>query len=561
MVRRWMACGSVGLLIFAGVVVAARAKDPGSLEETRVVKFDPSFEKSLWGVQDSQKWRISLTLHVNPASKVADDNGPGTADRPLKTVARAVELAKPGTRVLIYPGVYGESITLQKTEALDQSGTADAPIVFEATEPGKVTLTGADVWRDWRSEGAGVYSASWPYKWGFNVEGYKRVGPLGLRSEMVFFDDQLMRQALNRKDLGPDSYCVDEAGGRLYIKPKDGVQPQEHKVEVTVRGAGLNVGDMWNVALFPSYVVVRGIAFNRFMHHRFLGRHVLLEDCRFEWNNEGLAIGGEDFVIRRVVALHNGGCTFVAPPRGGVPGMPMEIKNQHMNGLLEDNTAAYGNWRLFGYGGLEEWATAGIKVHTLTNLIIRRNRVQNNQAPGIWTDTKCNNVLVEGSVITDNMLSGLWIEICNGETVLRNNVVARNGKGINISNACHLTIQGNTIYGNKTDQIGEWHRGAARGGFRTVNLKIIDNRIVASDPQQVLVELPGFDYIPETGTFSKNVYYHPNKAVFGVGRQRMSFDQWQKRMRDTGSIFADPMFRDPESLDFTPKPGSPLLRG
>jgi parallel beta-helix repeat protein len=556
MVRRRLLCGWVAMLIFAGV---ASAVEPGNPDEKNVMKFDPSFEKSLWGVQDSKKWKIAQTLHVNPASKAADDKGPGTAEQPLKTISRAVELAKPGTRVLIHPGVYREGVSLHRSETLDQSGTAEAPIVIEGQEPGKVILSGADVWSEWHSEGAEVYSAPWPYKWGSNGNGWN-VKPLGQRSEMVFFDDQMLRQVLKRDELASSTFFVDESGGRLYIRPPDGQRTQQHRIEVTVRESGLNVGDLWSIEDLPGYIAVRGLTFRHFVRHAFLGRHVLLEDCRFEWNNDGLGIGGEDYVVRRNVAVHNGGRTMFIPPRGGVPGMPAAINSVHLNGLIEDNTASYGNWRLGGYGKLYAWATAGTKVHTLSNLIIRRHTVQFNECPGIWADTKCSNLLIEDCRITNNRRAGIWIEICGGDTVVRNNIVAFNVTGFCLSHSSHVTIQGNTFYGNEESQIGHWHKRRGRGGYRSAYLKILDNRFVAATPKQGIIVLPGFDYLPELSTVANNLYYSPGAEVFNFGGQKMDFAAWQAKMRDKGSIFADPIFRDPEALDFTPKPGSPLLR-
>ncbi len=553
----------IGLLVFIGDAAAASGGPEVNLEEKNVVKFDPSFEESLFGVQDPSKWKMTQTLHVNPSSKAADDKGPGTADQPLKTVVRAVEMIKPGTRVLIYPGVYREPITLQKTEAVDPSGTAESPVVIEAKEPGTVVFSGSDVWTDWKPEGNGVYSAAWPYRWGFNPWMAGRCKPIGRRREQVFFDGRLMKQVLQRQEMKAGTYCVDEDGGRLYIWLEDGAKPDDHKIEVGVREAGLTVGDTWDVELLPSYVAVRGITFNHYLRHCFLGKHVLLEDCRFEYTNEMMGIGGEDFVLRRVVGLYTGGCTFFMPPRGEVPGLWKKIENQHLNGLMEDVTASYGNWRQYS-GGMLEWATAGCKVHSVTNLILRRCKMQYNDSPGFWADTKCNNVLVEDGVFTHNRLYGVWMEINNGETIVRNNVLAYNlERGINISNTCYLTIEGNTLYGNKKSQIGHWHKGPIRssldGGFRTVNLKVVNNRFVCTDREQFLIRLPGYDYIPETGTFANNLYYQSGyEPLFEFGKQ-MDFDQWQKAMRETGSIFTDPMFRNPEVLDFTPQPGSPLL--
>ncbi len=563
-----MLLGWIGLLTFIGDAASAPGGQEVFLEEKNVVAFDPSFEKSLFGVQDRSKWKMTRTLHVNPASKAADDKGPGTADKPLKTVVRAVEMVRPGTRVLIYPGLYRESITLQKAVTLDQSGTAESPIVIEAKEPGTVVFSGSDVWTDWKPEGNGVYSAAWPHKWGTNPWMSGRSKPIGRRFELVFIDGELLKQVLERKEMKPGTYCADETAEKLYIWLKDSAKPQDHKIEVAVRGglehgAGLTVGDMWDVELLPSYIAVKGIAFKHYTRHFFLGKHVLLEDCRFEYTNDMIGIGGEDFVLRRVVGLHTGGCTFFMPPRGEVPGKWKKIENQHLNGLMEDVTASYGNWRLYS-GGMVEWATAGSKVHSVTNLILRRCKMQYNDSPGFWADTKCNNVLVEDGVFTHNRLYGVWMEINNGESVVRDNILACNlVRGINISNTCHLTIEGNTFYGNKKAQIGHWHKGPIRrsleGGFRTVNLKVINNRFVATEAEQFLIRLPGYDYIPETGTFANNLYYQSgHRSLFEFGQQ-MDFDRWQQAVGETGSILADPMFRNPEALDFTPMPGSPLL--
>jgi hypothetical protein len=550
----------LGSLAFTNVAAAAQEAKETNLEEKNVVKFAPSFENSLFGVKDASQWNITRTLHVNPASGVADDKGPGNAEKPLKTVVRAIELVKPGTRVLIYPGVYRESITLQKTKTIDQSGTAESPIVIEAKEPGKVIFMGSDVWTDWKSDGGPVYSAAWPYKWGVSSWMAGRTQPIGRRSELVFVDGKLMKQVLDRAEMTEGTYCADEGARKLYLWPENNAEPKDHKIEVGVRTAGLTVGDMWDVALLPSYIVVRGIAFNHYMRHCFLGKHVLLEDCRFEYTNEMIGVGGEDFVLRRVVGLHTGGCTFFMPPRGEVPGKWKKIEDQHLNGLLEDVTASYGNWRLYS-GGMVEWATAGCKVHTVTNLILRRCKTQYNDSPGFWADTKCNNLLVEDGVFSHNRLYGVWLEINNGATIVRNNIIAENlVRGINISNSCNLTIEGNTLYGNKESQIGHWHKGPIRasleGGFRTVNLTIRNNRIVSTDPAQFLVRLPGYDYISETGTFADNVYYQSGHQALFEFDKRMDFDQWQTALREKGSVVADPMFRNPKELDFTSQPVS-----
>ncbi len=70
-------------------------------------------------------------------SAIADDVGPGTAAKPFKTVKAAVEQVGVGDVVTIKPGVYTETSLI-----LRSSGTAEQPIVFQAEQPGSVTIAG-----------------------------------------------------------------------------------------------------------------------------------------------------------------------------------------------------------------------------------------------------------------------------------------------------------------------------------------------------------------------------------------------------------------------------------
>jgi hypothetical protein len=68
----------------------------------------------------------AATYEVAQQNLHASDDGPGTLERPWKTIAKAAEKASPGDVVVIRAGVYRERV-LAKT-----SGTAQAPVRFEA---------------------------------------------------------------------------------------------------------------------------------------------------------------------------------------------------------------------------------------------------------------------------------------------------------------------------------------------------------------------------------------------------------------------------------------------
>ena len=99
------------------------------------------------------------TLIVDQQSAAADDNGPGTAARPLRSLGAAVRRAQPGSVIWVRPGLYRESITL------DVNGAAEAPIRLEGIRDARgqmPILSGndafpADAWR--RTAWPGVWRA------------------------------------------------------------------------------------------------------------------------------------------------------------------------------------------------------------------------------------------------------------------------------------------------------------------------------------------------------------------------------------------------------------------
>lgn len=72
-------------------------------------------------------------LHVDLRG---DDAAPGTADRPLRTIARAAALAGPGDRVLVREGTYYEILRPAR------SGLPGRPVVFEAASGQRVEING-----------------------------------------------------------------------------------------------------------------------------------------------------------------------------------------------------------------------------------------------------------------------------------------------------------------------------------------------------------------------------------------------------------------------------------
>jgi len=78
-------------------------------------------------------------------------------DGPLRTLAKASALVRPGDTCTLRAGVYRETLR----PAI--SGTAEAPIVFRNYPGESPLLSGSQPLTDWRAEGEGLYSAPMPW--------------------------------------------------------------------------------------------------------------------------------------------------------------------------------------------------------------------------------------------------------------------------------------------------------------------------------------------------------------------------------------------------------------
>ncbi len=95
-----------------------------------------------------QPLTFSKTYYVDNQSARADDNGPGTAKRPFRTINKAAQVLQPGERVVIASGTYRECVRPLR------GGTGPAQMIsYEAAPNAKVFIKGSEVLKDnWRQE-------------------------------------------------------------------------------------------------------------------------------------------------------------------------------------------------------------------------------------------------------------------------------------------------------------------------------------------------------------------------------------------------------------------------
>ncbi len=382
----------------------------------------------------------ATSYEVAQCNSQANDDGPGSSEKPWRTLAKAASLLKPGDKVVIGDGVYREQLTIKT------SGTEQQPIRFEAAPGAHVVLTGADQFSDWREvEGKPhVYKIVWPHRfisWSKNMahpddDYHKLIG----RCEQVAIENYLLHQVLEPSQLAPGSFFVDTSNQTLQVWDSGSRDLNKVQVEASTRSQILGIES--------DYVEVRGLHFrfaaNMAQHGAVVlaGKHDLLEDCVIEdMNASGATFVGEQLTVRRCVFRDNGQLGFGANGAHGLLFTECLVENNNTKG--------------FSRG----WEAGGDKLVLCRDAILDHSRFVRNRGSGIWFDIGNEHCTVRNCLIADNEDAGLFDEISFGLQA-HDNVIVGNGfavtpgawgaqAGITLSSSPESVIERNLIVGNR----------------------------------------------------------------------------------------------------------------
>jgi Right handed beta helix region len=396
---------------------------------------------------------VTKTYYVDGPAKNADDRGPGTKERPFKTINHAAQVLQPGERVVIAEGVYREQVHPAR------GGTGpEAMISYEAALGAKVVVKGSEVVTGWKaSEGWNFGIDSETHKpvkaWELKLtpemfpDGYNPFevdNVLGdktwlryaqdnmityfRRRGLVFVDGHPLEPVETARELaGPSPRSMNyftkvfwtplfkefqpEAGKvwiemnglTLHIRLANDDDPAKHTIEITTREQLFTPATR-----YQAYIRVKGITFmhagngfpvpQRGMVSANRGNHFIFEDDTFEWaNSVGLDIGNEDWAAARPpqpvgddIVRHNVFRYCGIEGLGGTGGP--------QNTLVEKN--------LFEWIGWQDAAmmseSAGAKMHVAHNLLFRNNVMRHiRHANGLWLDIGNANDRITGNVFAD----------------------------------------------------------------------------------------------------------------------------------------------------------------
>jgi hypothetical protein len=418
---------------------------------------------------------FSKTYFVDGSSTAADDSGPGSKERPFRTIGKAAQVLQPGERVVIAEGIYRECVS----PARGGSGP-DKMISYEAAPGATVVVSGAVVLKDgWRSgmSGGGMRGAPGGASariWQIDLDSYLptvynpfamvnapgsrywlnfkviNTAPYFRRRGTVFMDGKPLEPVDQMSDLfgssgratsyyedTPARPLFDEmggAGGKFWVElqgntihvrlPNDD-SPDRHVIEATIREQVFAPKEPG-----LGYIRVKGITFQHSSDPIPLpqtgmfvtrgGNHWIIEDNTIEWGNAlCLQVGGGG-------GGPSGGASGSHIIRGntirycGIGGI--EGVGAGNVGLVEKNLVEWIGWQ----DAERSWEAGGVKFHGARNMLFRNNVIRHmRNAAGFWLDVGNVNNRITGNVIADvlSVSGAIHIEATHEQNQIDNNII------------------------------------------------------------------------------------------------------------------------------------------
>lgn len=398
----------------------------------------------------------SHTYHVAQQHPDADDGNSGSEDAPFLTINKAAEVLQPGEKVIVHEGVYRECVRPMR------GGTAkDKMIWYQAAEDESVSVRGSQTFnngftpsvefnsRQQSESGAAIWRRAFPAQW---FTGYNPLIANNMTNEFTTFNDdwkteEILVQQLRRvlvfaggKQLKQvnfyyqlaqetGTFWVEDPGLAIHVRLWDDCDPNGIPFEITT-----NEQIFVPAQIGLGYIRVSGFTFEycadgvpvpqHAMVSTYRGHHFIIENNVIRHaNSTGIDIGNETWHAshkpdgeprgRHILRNnHISDCGFC-----GIAGVG------HVDGVLVEHNLI----ERIGMPNIERvWESAGLKMHTTVDLLIRRNVFRYiNESAGIWLD-----YLNENSRITENVFHdivalhpAIYMEVSHAWNMIDHNVL------------------------------------------------------------------------------------------------------------------------------------------
>jgi hypothetical protein len=507
------------------------------------------------------------TFYVNGTT--GSNSNPGTEQLPFKTIGWAATQAvinnqnNKGTHVWISNGTYRESISLTASSA-----DTTWPITFEAINHGGVIISGGVLYTGWStySGNSSIYTNTWNNTWGVcatlsgcPVATYPQPDIM-LRQEMVAVNSTVMTEVLSLTQMVQGTFYVDTTNKLIYLWPPAGTDMSTATVDVATEPTLFSIFGETNMVfrglVFQYANSCRGVpAFSVTGNATFPSTNILFDDDTFQWNN-GQALGINNpityFTVEDSTLVHNGD--------SGIAGF------QTQYGWYQSDVVGYNNWR-GAQGAFYACWVSGFHSWQAQTDTLEDFTAEFNEAYGVHWDTDNVNITGESVVASQNLLSGLFVELNPGpfnftDTSVCNQTSALSGGGFVSRNSEGISFTNGVLYNNANAQLAvigvaggvwmtDWLTGNQYDLF-TENMTNTNNVIEGIGNSQYLFSdqyLNGSDWTTFLTDFvsNNNTWWNATNSTtefqvpVPVTYTGENFASWQATtLQDSASTFAAP---------------------
>jgi len=465
-----------------------------------------------WGQANVDESQETKTLYVDAHS--GSDSNPGTQQSPLKTVGAAAAAAVTnnhaglGTKVIINPGVYRESVSLTPS-----SRDTALPITFQAATAGTAIISGADVWSGWQSAGGNLYSHSWSNNWGLcglDGAGAPNEEDIVRRREMIFVNGTALTQVMTQSAMRVSTFFVDDSHGTVYLWPPTGTNMSSATVEVAMRDSVFTIHGKANMVLRGLAIEYANTCRGRSaLMVEFGASNILLDNVSANWNNAGgiKLTWVNNTTVQNSQANHNG--------TTGLSG------HQTKYDLWTNDQSRYNNWR-GAQGVYYDWMVAGSHFMKAHNQTTKSLDVAFNQTHGIHWALDNENDTADSLLVSENQLTGAFVENSEGPLTVSNSYFCNgnpstgpNNVGFELKNSSSVAFSNDTFFNNLTQlyiigiaggvTISNWETGQTYRLF-TQNMSLSNNIVDGGNDQLLFSDgkLSGTDWVKFQTTLSSD---------------------------------------------------------
>ena len=398
---------------------------------------DPAAVTSVLAAADAGASAIGTASYPVPAGAVfvstsGKDSNPGTEKAPLRTLSRALQVARSDGTVVVRGGTYHQG-SVSITKAVTVQNYPGETVWFDGARTVSGFTASGSVWA--LSGWTPVFDHSPTYTKGAadgTSAGWQWVNPsypMAAYPDMVWVGGSALTQVGSQSAVVAGTFYVDTANHVLYV----GTNPTSSKVEASdIQQFG---------SIHTTGVTLRGFGIRRYATSvpqmgalTVYGSGATLENMVVSDNaTQGVGIGVVGVTLRHVTAVRNGLLGIQAAYADGIvlDGVDAEYNdNEHFNAAPN---------------------AGGIKVGRSRGVTIKNSIVSRNYGQGFWCDESCYNMTIVGNDVVANNNVGIFTEISDTGTIANNLVTDNKDDGLRIANTGNMQVWNNTLARNKRD--------------------------------------------------------------------------------------------------------------